>query len=306
MRRFLALSRSTHGVLDIAMPGFVALLWLGSFPSRGVLGLCLLTALAGYTAIYALNDLIGFKDDRAKVAGGLKPGYAVEASALRYPLAQGLITMKGALAWFGFWFILAMIGVWLLNPWIMLILLGAALLEVLYVKLLRVTGWRTVVSGLVKAAGPLAAVLAVVPDPSVSGLALMLGWLMCWEIGGQNIPADWNDIEEDRLLGARTIPLVLGTRAAAAIAAGLLLLATVLSLVLPTFSPLPSQLALQSIVLIAGCALLLWPSLRLMRSGEGRDAARLFDLASLYPLALLVGITVLVVFDALQGSIIGG
>lgn len=46
IRRFLALSRSTHGVLDIAMPGFAALLWLGRFPSGPVLTLCLLTALA--------------------------------------------------------------------------------------------------------------------------------------------------------------------------------------------------------------------------------------------------------------------
>jgi 4-hydroxybenzoate polyprenyltransferase len=47
MRRFLALSRSLHGVLDIAMPGFVALLWLGRFPDWRVLAICLGTALAG-------------------------------------------------------------------------------------------------------------------------------------------------------------------------------------------------------------------------------------------------------------------
>src|SRR3546814_12853855 len=56
MRRFLALSRSLHGVLDIAMPGFVALLWLGRFPDWRVLAICLGPALAGYTATYALND----------------------------------------------------------------------------------------------------------------------------------------------------------------------------------------------------------------------------------------------------------
>src|SRR3546814_6046745 len=48
---------------------------------------------------------------------------------------------------------------------------------------------------LFRSAGPIAAVFAVIPEPSWSGLLGLLAWLMLWEIGGQNIPADWNDIE---------------------------------------------------------------------------------------------------------------
>jgi 4-hydroxybenzoate polyprenyltransferase len=59
MKRFFALSRTTHGILDVAMPGFTALLWLGTFPEWSVLLLSIFTAFAGYTAIYALNDLVG-------------------------------------------------------------------------------------------------------------------------------------------------------------------------------------------------------------------------------------------------------
>ncbi|UJJ57016.1 UbiA prenyltransferase family protein [Rhodanobacter denitrificans] len=294
MRRFLALSRSVHGVLDIAMPGFVALLWLGHFPSWQVLALCLATALAGYTAIYALNDLIGVKDDQEKVAGGITPGYAVEASAMRYPLAQNLISMKGALAWFGCWFALAVLGTWLLNPKILLIVFAAAALEVLYVKLLKVTWWRTVVSGLVKSAGPVAAVFAVIPAPSWSGLLGMLVWLMLWEIGGQNIPADWNDIEEDRRIGARTIPLVLGLRTASALVAISLGLTVLASALLPRLSPVAGGWPFQLAILAAGAGLLLPPAIRLARTLDGRQAARLFDRASLYPLALLAIVTVFV------------
>jgi 4-hydroxybenzoate polyprenyltransferase len=294
MRRFLALSRSLHGVLDIAMPGFVALLWLGHFPPWPVLALCLATALAGYTAIYALNDLIGVKDDQEKVAGGITPGYAVEASAMRYPLAQNLISMKGALAWFGFWFALAVLGTWLLNPKILLIVFAAAALEVVYVKLLKITWWRTVVSGLVKSAGPIAAVFAVIPAPSWPWLLVLLGWLMLWEIGGQNIPADWNDIEEDRRIGARTIPLVLGLRTASIVVAASLGLAVLASLLLPHMSPLAPGWALQLAILAAGAGLLLPPAIRLVRTLDGRLAARLFDRASLYPLALLLIVTVFV------------
>ena len=294
MRRFLALSRSLHGVLDIAMPGFVALLWLGHFPSWPVLALCLATALAGYTAIYALNDLIGVKDDKEKVAGGITPGYAVEASAMRYPLAQNLISMKGALAWFGFWFALAVLGTWLLNPMILLIVFAAAALEVVYVKLLKVTWWRTVISGLVKSAGPIAAVFAVVPAPSWSGLLGLLIWLMLWEIGGQNIPADWNDIEEDRRIGARTIPLVFGLRTASMLVAISLSLTVLASALLPRLSPMADGWPFQLAILAAGAGLLLPPAIGLVRTLDGRQAARLFDRASLYPLALLAIITVFV------------
>ena len=294
MRRFLALSRSTHGVLDIAMPGFAALLWLGHFPTWQVLGVCLVTALAGYTAIYALNDLIGVKDDKEKVVGGLKAGYAVEASNMRYPLAQNLISMKGGLAWFAFWFAIAVIGIWWLNPWILLILFGAAVLEVVYVKLLKLTWWRTLISALVKSAGPVAAVFAVIPEPSWAGLALMLAWLMPWEIAGQNIPADWNDIEEDRRIGARTIPLVFGLRAASVLVVLLLSLTVALSVLLLQLSPLALGWPFQLALVVAGLFLLVLPAIRLARTLDGRQAARLFDRASLYPLALLAIVTVFV------------
>lgn len=288
MRRYLALSRSTHGILDLAMPGFVALLWLGAFPSWQVLALCLVTGLAGYTAIYALNDLIGAVDDKEKVAGGgMKAGYSVEAFAARYPLAQELISMSGALAWFGGWFALTLVGAWLLNPMVVIILIVAAALEVAYCKLLKVTWWRTLVSGVVKAAGPVAAVYVVTPGPSWQLLLLLVAWLMLWEIGGQNIPADWNDIEEDRRIGARTIPLVFGPRRASVLVIVALTLTVVTSQWLPLMSPLPLGWPFRIAAAAVGAYLLLLPALQLGRSQDGRQAARLFDRASLYPLALL-------------------
>lgn len=294
MKRFFALSRSTHGVLDIAMPGFVALLWLGGFPPWPVLALCLVVALAGYTAIYALNDLVGVRDDVAKVQGGLKSGYAVEASGMRYPLAQNLISLRAGWLWFAFWFAVAVTGIWLLNPKILVILAAAAALEVLYVKLLKVTWWRTVVSALVKSAGPVAAVFAVVPAPSAAGLALMLAWLMPWEIGGQNIPADWNDIEEDRRIGARTIPLCFGPRVGSAVVLAGLGVTVLVSPRLASLSPLAPGWPFQLAVFVAGAWLLLLPAIRLARTRDGRQAARLFDRASFYPAALLAIVTAFV------------
>ena len=296
MRRFLALSRSAHGMLDVALPGFAALLWLGSFPTWPVLALSLATAAAGYTAIYALNDLVGVKVDKEKFAeAGINPGYSVEASNMRYPLAQQLLSMRSGLAWFTFWYVLALIGAYLLNPPLVFIVLAAAILEVIYCLLLKVSYWRTLVSGLVKSSGPVAAVFVVQPSPSLLLLSVMVIWIVLWEIGGQNIPADWNDIEEDRRVGARTIPLIAGTRNAGRLVVITLTLSVITSLFLPLMSPRPLGTLYLVLTVLVGILLLLWPAFQLHRVGSSQQAARLFDSASYYPLAQLLLITIFVV-----------
>lgn len=297
MRKFLALSRSTHGVLDIAMPGFAALLWLGHFPRWPVLLVALLTALAGYTALYALNDIIGVKVDRAKFAGsGPNAGYSVEASDLRYPIAQGKLSLGKGIAWFVAWYLVALVGAWWLNPLLIWVVLAAPVLETAYCLLFKISWWRVLVSGVVKALGPVAAVLAVVPRPDPALLGLMVAWLIAWEIGGQNIPADWNDVEEDRRVGARTIPLVFGEAVAGRVVVIALLATLALGWFLPQVAAAELGLGLrfQLGMLAIGVILLLVPGIQLLRSHEGRRAARLFDRASLYPLALLALVTVFV------------
>ena len=167
MKRFFALSRTTHGVLDLAMPGFVALLWLGKFPPVLTIAVSIFTAFAAYTAIYALNDLVGIAVDREKFAGGINAGYSVEASDMRYPLAQNVLSTRHGTLWFAGWFSAAIIGAYVLNPFIVLVLASAAILEVFYVLLLKVTYLRTFVSGLVKSSGPIAAIFVVDPNPDL-------------------------------------------------------------------------------------------------------------------------------------------
>ncbi len=295
MKRFFALSRTTHGVLDLALPGFVALLWLGEFPPILTILLSLFTAFAAYTAIYALNDLVGIAVDKEKFAGGINAGYSVEASDLRYPLAQNALSYNKGLLWFGGWFAVALIGAYFLNPFIIVILLAAALLEIIYVLLLKVTYLRTFVSGLVKSSGPIAAIYVVDNNPPIPLVLLILAWVFVWEIGGQNVPADWNDTAEDKRVNARTIPLQLGTQTAGIIVLITLSLTVLLSLFLPLASPLnlgwPYRLASAA----AGAFLLLKPGYDLYRQQtEGRMAAKLFDNASFYPMAQLAIITVFV------------
>jgi 4-hydroxybenzoate polyprenyltransferase len=64
LKLFLALSRTPHGLLDMCTPAFGALLWLGHFPSFSVVVIGLVTTFAGYTAVYALNDIVDYKVDK--------------------------------------------------------------------------------------------------------------------------------------------------------------------------------------------------------------------------------------------------
>lgn len=298
MNRFFALSRTTHGVLDIAMPGFTALLWLGGFPEWQIILLSLFTAFAGYTAIYALNDIVGIRGDREKFSvSGINAGYSVEASDLRYPLARNLLSLREGFLWFSGWLILTLIGSYLLNPTIILIVIAATGLEIVYCLLFNITYLRTLVSGLVKASGPIAAVFVVESNPSMPFLGLMLAWLIFWEIGGQNIPADWNDVEEDRQVNAKTIPLLFGEKLSATIVVISLILTVITSLFLPKISPISLGWPYMIATFLAGLFLLLVPGLQLYQIRGPRQAARLFDRASYYPIVQLVIIALFILFQ---------
>ena len=148
-------------------PAFGALLWLGHFPSLTVMAVGLATTFAGYTAVYALNDVIDYRVDKEKVAevGLSETGSDLDSLGVRHPMAQGLLSFKEGLLWATAWGLLALIGAYLLNPVCAIIFLGACLLEIIYCLLLKVTHLRALISGAVKTSGGIAAVFAVDPDP---------------------------------------------------------------------------------------------------------------------------------------------
>ncbi len=304
MKAYFALSRTSHGILDIAAPAFCALLWLGGFPPAWRIMLALVTAFAAYTAIYALNDLVGMRFDREKFGGsGINPGYAVEASAQRYPLAQSILSVRSGLAWMAAWFALALAGCWLLNPMTALILVLAALLEVAYCLLFKVTYLRTLVSGVVKTCGPMAAIFAVDPNPAPRLLLLVFAWLFFWEIGGQNIPADWNDTAEDRRVQAKTVVLTFGFEKAGLVVMIALVLSVLASGLLPLVSPARLGALYIVVSVLLGYFMLLRPGFSLYRAAsEGRLAARLFDRASYYPLAQFALISSFLLAQQLLGG----
>jgi 4-hydroxybenzoate polyprenyltransferase len=295
---FLALSRTPHGLLDLATPLLAALLWLGRLPPVEVTVLGILAAFAGYTAVYALNDIVDYRTDREKIgqAGFHRDIAYLDAAFVRHPLAQGLLSLPAAVAWAGGWALISLFAAYLLNPVCALILVGGCILETAYCLLLKISQLRALVSGVVKTLGGLAAVFAVDPSPEPSFLCLLFLWLFFWEIGGQNVPADWHDIEEDAALAARTVPVVYGPRGASVIVLGTLLASVFLSGLLLGHSPLGLEVSHLIAALAAGGFFLLWPAVCLFRTRDRKEAALLFNRASYYPLSLLVLVGVALLF----------
>lgn len=294
IKLFLALSRTPHGLLDMATPALGALLWLGRFPSFEVILIGLMTTFAGYTAVYALNDVIDYRVDKEKLqlCGSLDTTCDLDAAMVRHPMAQGYLSLKEGLIWTTGWTIVAIWGAYHLNPVCILIFMIGCFLEAVYCLLLKVTHFRTLVSGGVKTAGAIAGVFAVDPNPSPIFLMMLFIWLFLWEIGGQNIPNDWIDIEEDRRLNAKTIPVRMGTDSANAVILGSLTAALILSAVVFYSSPISFEFPFWVAVLATGICFFLVPAAFLYKTKEAHYAKALFNMASYYPLALLVIVVV--------------
>lgn len=209
---FFGLSRTPHGILDVATPAMAALLWLGHFPEPLVVAVGLLTAFAGYTAVYALNDLVDYRIDQERLAVQASPAERarVDEIMVRHPVAQGLLSFRSGAMWCTTWAGIALVGAWWLNPFCVLLFVGSAALETVYCKLLRITHLKIVPSAIVKATGGLAGVYAVDPHPALGFVAVLFLWLAAWEVGGQNIANDIVDMEADERVAARTTLTVKG------------------------------------------------------------------------------------------------
>jgi 4-hydroxybenzoate polyprenyltransferase len=290
LKYFFALSRTPHGILDLATPAIAALLWRGSFPSLRIVLIGLVTAFAGYTAVYAVNDLVDYRPDKKKLKLGILNEGAGDLDALvvRHPLARGFLTYKEALWWAIAWSIPALIGAYLLNPFCLLFFMIGCMLEMIYCLLWKTSPFRSLISGTVKTVGGMAAVYAVDPHPSPIFLILLFLWVFFWEIGGQHVPNDWMDMEEDRLVKARTIPVELGTTWAGSIIFPSLLLVVALNGILLGLSPLRGEFLALAACLGLGIYLLLWPGYLLIKTGARSQAVLLFNRASYYPMAVLM------------------
>jgi 4-hydroxybenzoate polyprenyltransferase len=203
-------------------------------------------------------------------------------------MAQGMVSYREGIFWMGSWALLALIGSYLLNPVCALIFLIACLLETIYCLLLKVSYVRGLISGVVKNSGGIAAVFAVDPNPAPIFLVVLFLWLFFWEIGGQNVPNDWVDLDEDRKLRAKTLPVRFGLEGSRVIIYISLAVTWAMSLVM--FWVSPAGLGLPYLVgsLFSGFYFLILPAHGLFKTRTGEEACVLFNRASYYPLAMLL------------------
>lgn len=297
---YLGLSRTPHGVLDLATPAMAALLWLGHFPPLSVVVVGIITAFAGYTAVYALNDLVDCRVDQERLRlrqDGARL-FDVDGVIMPHPVAKGLLPFRKGMWWCLVWAIVALAGAWWLNPLCVLLFLVSASLEVTYCKLLKITHLKIVPSALVKASGGLAGVLAVDHHPSLGFCVVLVLWLAAWEVGGQNIPNDIVDMEDDSRVDAKTTPTVKGVPESvfrmlcgvSMAAFGGVIIYWLAGAGLARWYPVAAA--------IAGWWLLLEPARRVYYDPVPANAAVLFNRASYMPLTflLLAGFSILIPF----------
>ncbi|MFC1799089.1 UbiA family prenyltransferase [Thermodesulfobacteriota bacterium] len=298
LKLYFALSRTPHGLIDMATPAMGALLWLGAFPPLHVVIIGLITAFAGYTAVYALNDIVDYRADKERVKNGELPSTEcyLDDTLVRHPMAYDLLSYQEGILWACAWSIIAIIGAYALNPVCVLIFIVGCALEAVYCFMFRISPLRTFVSGAVKASGGLAAVFAVDPHPAPAYLILLFLMLFCWEVGGQNIPHDWEAIKQDIRLDAKTIPVEYGTQKATLIVLLALGFTLFTSVMLMFYTRVHYDFILVAGSFAIGCYLLLLPALRLRATRKRSEAMVLFNRASYYPLSLLLLITLTILF----------
>jgi len=267
-----------------------ALLWLGHFPPAAVIVVGIITAFAGYTAVYALNDLVDYRVDRERFS--LKQ--AGEASSrldemlMRHPLAQGALSFESGLIWFLAGAAVAHVDAWWLNPFCAVLFLISAGLETLYCKLFRITHFRVIPSAIVKATGGLAGLYAVDPNPSYGFVAVLFLWLAAWEIGGQNIPNDIVDMEDDRLVSARTTLTVKGVPESVFWMIAFASMAAFGGVAIYWLAGPGISAAYSYAAAYIGWGLLIKPAREVYRNPGPTTAAALFNSASYLPPAMLV------------------
>jgi 4-hydroxybenzoate polyprenyltransferase len=289
LKLFFGLSRTPHGILEVATPAMAALLLLGYFPHPSVIILGLITAFAGYTAVYALNDLIDFNvdDERLKLSDTAKEHFDLDEIMVRHPVAQGLISYKSGVIWAAGWGIVAVLGAYRLNPFCVVIFAVTALLELTYCKLLRVTHLKIIPSAIVKASGGLAGAYAVDPDPSMGFIAAIFLWLAAWEIGGQNVANDIVDFEDDVKVLARTTATTLGLKKAVFVLVSAASMAAIMGLAIYWHAGAGVGIIYPIGAIILGWKLLIEPAREVYYNPGRTSAAALFNKAGYLPVSFL-------------------
>jgi len=284
------LSRGRQALLSIAGAGLAAVLAAGGMPSLRVTVIGLIAAWAGYFVAFSLNDVLDRRTDAQSLRAGKSTaeGFDIDTAFSRHPLAAGKLTLAVSVAWVVGLTLVAAVGCLLLSPLTLLFFLLGAGLDFVY-SALRTTTWlKTTVTGVMVGCGGLAGWVAVAPLGR--GVLPVFVFLALWEIGGRNLANDLADVASDASVGVRTVATTFGMRTAARV--NLVVGAAMVAAVAWLQMPLVAVLA----ALACGMWLVVRPGVALARRPSTGLAARYFNHASVYPVAVLliaaVGLTI--------------
>ncbi|GAA0416257.1 UbiA family prenyltransferase [Streptomyces luteireticuli] len=280
------LSRGTQATLSIAQP-VIAMLLADDHPAPARLALATAAVLAGFFAVFAVNDLLDAPLDRLRrTRTGPAQGFDLERAGL-HPLADGKLPYAAGVVWAVALGAVAVAAFATLGRACVALFLAGAALEVVYCLLARVTPYKFLVSGALVTLGACIGWFAFSGDPDPVRLGLFALWMAAWEMGGRNIPNDLADADEDAELGITTLPTVHGPRRSAQTAFACLVVASAAGIALavaarPSFGPLGVLGAALSAVF-----LLLVPGVALLRRPSAATALGLFNRASFQPPCVL-------------------
>ncbi len=283
----LGFSRALIGFFVLTQAALGAFLALGRFPQWDVIIIGSIACITGSYSLVAFNDLLDVPIDKKRFEGKLREldGFDIGSAFERHPLAQGTIGLGLALSWILVMAIISMLGIYYINPVLIWILPIIATFVTGYSLLSRRSSLKTISVAIAVTLGGVAGWLAVSSVYSVL-FWLFVAWTFLWEIGGRNIPNDFNDVEEDKEIGIKTFPATLGCKAAAMIIIVFLILTIIVSLPMIWIST--ESLVWAIVALLFGIYFLLVPGWNLVRKAVPEQSMKLFNRSCLYPLAMLL------------------
>ncbi|MDP1808671.1 MAG: UbiA family prenyltransferase [Actinomycetota bacterium] len=286
IRALLGMSRAIVAVFVVAHAGLAAIFATGRVPDIRTIVIGIFACLFGTGALIGLNDLLDVSLDRRRMAAeGEAPELDLGSLFIHHPVAKGVISMSTGLIWVGCLSILSLSLISMLKSGLWPIFLLVAVCVALYSIVGRYTYFKFIFVAMAVTLGALSGWLVVAPANTTTFL-LFGAWTYLWEIGGRNVPNDFNDVDEDAALGVKTIPVVLGKARAGKIVFWALLASFLVSLPLMVMTDKP-PLFIGGAVLIS-LYLLLIPGYALMRDPRPQISRKLYNKSAIFPLVLLL------------------
>lgn len=286
IKALLGMSRAPVAVFVAAHAGLASIFALGTLPDVRTIAIGILACLTGTAALISLNDLLDVDLDRRRMVRlNQDQNLDLGSTFIHHPVAIGVISLWQGIAWSVSLSLVSLYLIGLLRSGLWPIFAVIAVCVVLYSKLSQLTFLKFLAVATAVTLGALAGWFAV--GGKFSGLFILFAvWTFIWEIGGRNIPNDFNDIDEDAPLGTKTIPVVFGERRAAQVVFVALSLTFVASILLVLFSDF--SWVFKAAVPLLGIFLLLIPGFRLLKDPRPQVSVKLYNRSALYPLVMLL------------------